>query len=223
MILDYYTHQKYFVIQGTYNGVPNTNMVLTGSSNWASLGTAEDEVFFTIQGRNNAKRYLENFNSFWNSGRWSRNAYTTTYTDFRVARMERQADGSLPEGLRHRAPPGDHGRARPLQPPAASSGKATDRSCAGRPARCEAAERSDARRVLGQRVGPSSLRRCGATRWSAAVAVAGVLGGEQLLRPASLTVSWSGPTHDGARCRRAPWRGRSPHVAGVGGPTCRCR
>jgi hypothetical protein len=69
-------------------------MVLTGSSNWASLGTAEDEVFFTIQGAANAKRYLKNFNSFWNNGNWSRNAYTTTYTDFRVARMERQADGS---------------------------------------------------------------------------------------------------------------------------------
>jgi phosphatidylserine/phosphatidylglycerophosphate/cardiolipin synthase-like enzyme len=94
VILDFYTHQKYFVIQGTYNGVPNTNMVLTGSSNWASLGTAEDEVFFTIQGASNARRYLANFNSFWNSGRWSRNAYTTTYTDFRVARMEKQADGS---------------------------------------------------------------------------------------------------------------------------------
>ena len=51
VILNYYTHQKYFVIQGTYNGVPNTNMVLTGSSNWASLGTAKDEIFFTIQGR----------------------------------------------------------------------------------------------------------------------------------------------------------------------------
>ena len=94
VILDYYTHQKYLVIQGTYNGVPNTNMVLTGSSNWASLGTAEDEVFFTIQGRTNAKRYLANFNNFWNSGRFSRNAYTTTYTDFKVARMERQADGT---------------------------------------------------------------------------------------------------------------------------------
>jgi len=95
VILDYYTHQKYFVIQGTYNGVPNTNMVLTGSSNWASLGTAEDEVFFTIQGQSNAKRYLKNFDSFWNSGRWSRNAYTTTYTDFRVARQVRTADGTL--------------------------------------------------------------------------------------------------------------------------------
>ena len=96
VILDYYPHQKYFVIQGTYNGVPNTNMVLTGSSNWASLGTAEDEVFFTIQGRTNAKRYLANFNSFWNSGRFSRNAYTTTYTDFKVARMVRQAEGPVP-------------------------------------------------------------------------------------------------------------------------------
>jgi phosphatidylserine/phosphatidylglycerophosphate/cardiolipin synthase-like enzyme len=94
VILDYYTHQKYFVIQGNYNGNPNTNMVLTGSSNWASLGTAEDEVFFTIQGKKNAARYLKNFNSFWNNGGWTRNAYTTTYTDFRVARMEREADGS---------------------------------------------------------------------------------------------------------------------------------
>jgi phosphatidylserine/phosphatidylglycerophosphate/cardiolipin synthase-like enzyme len=94
VILDYYTHQKYFVIQGTYNGVPNTSMVLTGSSNWASLGTAEDEIFFTIQGKTNANRYLKNFNGFWNNNAWSRNAYTTTYTDFRVARMERQEDGS---------------------------------------------------------------------------------------------------------------------------------
>jgi phosphatidylserine/phosphatidylglycerophosphate/cardiolipin synthase-like enzyme len=89
VILTYYTHQKYFVIQGTYNGHPDTNMVLTGSSNWASLGTAQDEIFFTIQGASNAKRYLKNFDLFWNSNRYSRNAYTTTYTDFRV----RTADG----------------------------------------------------------------------------------------------------------------------------------
>lgn len=94
VILTYYTHQKYFVVQGTYNGVPNTSMVLTGSSNWASLGTAQDEIFFTALGAGNARRYLKNFNSFWNNGRWSRNAYTTTYTDFRIARMVRQADGS---------------------------------------------------------------------------------------------------------------------------------
>ena len=95
VILDYYTHQKYFVIQGTYNGKPNYSMVLTSSSNWASLGTAEDEIFFTVRGAANAKKYLKNFNSFWHNGRWSRNAYTTTYTDFRVARKVRAADGTM--------------------------------------------------------------------------------------------------------------------------------
>lgn len=94
VILTYYTHQKYFVVQGTYNGVPNTNMVLTGSSNWASLGTAQDEIFFTINGAGNAKRYLKNFETFWNSGRFSRNAYTTTYTDFRVPTTVTRADGT---------------------------------------------------------------------------------------------------------------------------------
>ena len=93
VILTYYTHQKYFVIQGTYNGVPNTNMVLTGSSNWASLGTAQDEIFFTIQGAGNAKRYIKNFNTFWNSGRFSRNAYTTTYLHFRVPVTRMGPDG----------------------------------------------------------------------------------------------------------------------------------
>jgi len=94
VILTYYTHQKYFVIQGTYNGHPGTSMVLTGSSNWASLGTAQDEIFFTILGAGNARRYLKNFNTFWNSGRFSRNAYTTTYTDFRVPTTVRAADGT---------------------------------------------------------------------------------------------------------------------------------
>jgi len=93
VILTYYTHQKYFVIQGTYNGVPNTAMTLTGSSNWASLGTAQDELFFTIQGAGTAKRYVKNFDLMWNSSRFSRNAYTTTYTDFRVAKKVLGADG----------------------------------------------------------------------------------------------------------------------------------
>jgi phosphatidylserine/phosphatidylglycerophosphate/cardiolipin synthase-like enzyme len=95
VILTYYTHQKYFVIQGTYNGIPDVNMVLTGSSNWASLGTAQDELFFTIRSRSVAKKYLRNFNLMWNSGRYTRNAYTTTYTDFRQARTVRTADGEL--------------------------------------------------------------------------------------------------------------------------------
>jgi len=83
------------VIQGTYDGVPNTDMVLTGSSNWASLSTANDELWFTVHGATVVHKYLDNFNFEWNSSRNSRNAYTTTYTDFRVPRLERQADGSL--------------------------------------------------------------------------------------------------------------------------------
>jgi hypothetical protein len=94
VILTYYTHQKYFVVQGTYNGVPNYAMTLTGSSNWASLGTAQDELFFTIRGLATAKKYVKNFDLMWNSNRFSRNAYTTTYTDFRVPRTVRDADGS---------------------------------------------------------------------------------------------------------------------------------
>ena len=95
LILDYYSHQKYFVIDGTYNGVPDTHMVLTGSSNWSSLSTANDEIWFTIQGKRVAKKYIKNFDYQWNSTRNTRNAYTTTYSNFRVVRMVRQPDGTL--------------------------------------------------------------------------------------------------------------------------------
>lgn len=95
LILDYYSHQKYFVIQGTYNGVPDTSMVLTGSPNWASLSTANDEIWFTVRGEVVARKYLKNFDYQWNNPRNSRNAYTTTYANFRVARMVRDEDGTL--------------------------------------------------------------------------------------------------------------------------------
>ena len=134
VILDFYTHQKYFVIQGTYNGVPNYSMVLTGSSNWASLGTAQDEIFFTIQGAGTAKRYLKNFDLMWNSGRFSRNAYTTTYTDFRVARKVRAADGELPHRLHDGAPSGHHDRAGPVRRRRAVLGRRLIHRAASRPA-----------------------------------------------------------------------------------------
>ncbi|MCF6379906.1 phospholipase D-like domain-containing protein [Nocardioides KLBMP 9356] len=86
LILDYYSHQKYLVVQGTYNGVQGTNMVITGSSNWASLSTANDEIWFTIQGAKVAKKYVNNFDYQWNNKRNSRDAYTTTYANFRVKR-----------------------------------------------------------------------------------------------------------------------------------------
>ncbi len=95
VILDYYSHQKYLVIQGTYDGVPNTHMVLTGSSNWASLSTANDEIWFTVRGKTAARKYLRNFNYQWDHRRNSRNAYTTTYENFRTARFQRGTDGAL--------------------------------------------------------------------------------------------------------------------------------
>jgi phosphatidylserine/phosphatidylglycerophosphate/cardiolipin synthase-like enzyme len=94
LILDYYSHQKYFVIQGTYNGVPNTRMVLTGSTNWSSLSTANDEIWFTVRGAVVARKYLRNFNYQWDHARNSRNAYTTSYANFRVARTVRNPDGT---------------------------------------------------------------------------------------------------------------------------------
>jgi len=86
LILDFYSHQKYLVVQGTYNGVLGTEMVITGSSNWASLSTANDEIWLTIRGARVAKKYLGNYNYQWNNTRNSRNAYTTSYANFRVMR-----------------------------------------------------------------------------------------------------------------------------------------
>jgi phosphatidylserine/phosphatidylglycerophosphate/cardiolipin synthase-like enzyme len=79
--VDLYTHQKYLVVRGTYAGRRNTSMVLTGSSNWASLGTAQDEIFATVKGAGVARAYVRNFNEMWRPAN-SRNAYTTTYSSF---------------------------------------------------------------------------------------------------------------------------------------------
>jgi hypothetical protein len=92
--VDRYTHQKYFVIRGNYGGRPNSAVTVTGSSNWASLGTAQDEVFVTLRGSGIAKKYVRNFNLMWKPTS-SRAAYTTTYHSFRVARQVRTSDGGL--------------------------------------------------------------------------------------------------------------------------------
>ncbi len=86
LILSYYSHQKYLAIQGTYNGVQDTDMVLTGSSNWASLSTGNDETWFTIRGAKVTRKYVKNFDYQWNNKRNSRDAYTTSYNNFRVKR-----------------------------------------------------------------------------------------------------------------------------------------
>jgi phosphatidylserine/phosphatidylglycerophosphate/cardiolipin synthase-like enzyme len=94
LILNYYSHQKYLAVQGTYNGVPDTHMVITGSSNWASLSTGNDEVRLSIRGKKLTRKYVENFNYQWRHKRNSRNAYTTTYSTFRVPTTVRDEDGT---------------------------------------------------------------------------------------------------------------------------------
>ena len=94
LILSVYSHQKYVAIQGNYNGNPDTHMVVTGSANWASLSPGNDEVRMTIRGKKLTRKYVKNFNYQWRIKRNSRNAYTTTYVNFRVARKVRDEDGS---------------------------------------------------------------------------------------------------------------------------------
>ncbi len=113
VILDYYSHQKYLVIQGTYNGVPGTDMVLTGSSNWASLGTANDELWFTVQGRTWRGSTCANFDSSGTTPGNSRDAYTTTYTDVPGRPDARGPTGTMRGRTPRSAPTGHHGRARP--------------------------------------------------------------------------------------------------------------
>jgi phosphatidylserine/phosphatidylglycerophosphate/cardiolipin synthase-like enzyme len=92
LTLDYYSHQKYLIIQGNYAGNPHADLVFTGSSNWGALGSVNDEILVAIQGKQIARQYLTNFNFEWRPGN-SRNAYTTSYTHFRVPVVRMGPDG----------------------------------------------------------------------------------------------------------------------------------
>jgi len=83
LTLDYYSHQKYLVIEGNYAGNPHARLVFTGSSNWGALGAINDEILVSVVGKRAARQYKKNFNFMWRP-RNSRNAYTTTYIHFRV-------------------------------------------------------------------------------------------------------------------------------------------
>jgi HKD family nuclease len=80
-----YTHQKYAVIDGLYRGRIG-GIVFTGSSNWSSLGLPQDEISFSIKRNKIARQYERNFHLMWQP-RYSRNAYTTTYSVYRSVRM----------------------------------------------------------------------------------------------------------------------------------------
>jgi phosphatidylserine/phosphatidylglycerophosphate/cardiolipin synthase-like enzyme len=89
--LDYYSHQKYLIIDGNYAGSPRTHLVFTGSSNWS--GTSNDDILVNVVGRQVEHEYERNFNFEWHPPN-SRNAYTTTYDHFRVAETHLRADGT---------------------------------------------------------------------------------------------------------------------------------
>ena len=49
----------------------------------------------SVRGEKVARKYVNNFDYQWDNRRNTRNAYTTTYANFRVARWSRDEDGIL--------------------------------------------------------------------------------------------------------------------------------
>ena len=86
--IERYTHHKYFVLKGSYKGVVDSNIVWTGSTNWSSLGTPQDEIMFSMHGRQMVRDYLKNFELMWREP-YSRDAYTTTYSSWRMVNGRR--------------------------------------------------------------------------------------------------------------------------------------
>jgi phosphatidylserine/phosphatidylglycerophosphate/cardiolipin synthase-like enzyme len=80
--VDRYTHQKNFTILGDWGGNKKAAVTFTGSSNFSTLGTAQDEIVVSLLGRQIVHTYNVHFMMQWSSKRYSRNAYTTTYSDY---------------------------------------------------------------------------------------------------------------------------------------------
>lgn len=104
--VDRYTHQKYMIIDGWYRGAAR-QLVMSGSSNWSTLGTWSDDNITMLQGAATFNKYVANYNVMWRLG-YSRNGYTTTMSSFRLGpfgmvpsvRLDLQKDGLKPAGSR---------------------------------------------------------------------------------------------------------------------------
>jgi phosphatidylserine/phosphatidylglycerophosphate/cardiolipin synthase-like enzyme len=81
-VVDRYTHQKNFTILGDWHGDKSAAVSFTGSSNFSTLGTAQDEIVVSLLSRKIVHTYNVHFMLQWTSKRYSRNAYTTTYSDY---------------------------------------------------------------------------------------------------------------------------------------------
>jgi phosphatidylserine/phosphatidylglycerophosphate/cardiolipin synthase-like enzyme len=66
--LDVYTHHKYMTISGNYDGDRSTNLVMTGSSNWAGIGVTGDEIVFLTRSDRFRRQYEGNWNYIWAHG-----------------------------------------------------------------------------------------------------------------------------------------------------------
>ncbi|MDR7251436.1 HKD family nuclease [Nocardioides sp. BE266] len=101
--IERYTHQKYFVLRGSYRGNIDSNIVWTGSTNWSSLGTPQDEILFAMHGRQMVRDYLKNFDLMWKKP-FSRDAYTTTYSEWKMVNGRRVGSKPVttiePDGLK---------------------------------------------------------------------------------------------------------------------------
>jgi phosphatidylserine/phosphatidylglycerophosphate/cardiolipin synthase-like enzyme len=66
--LDRYSHHKYMTVSGRYGADRSTRLLMTGSSNWAGIGTKGDEIIFLARGAGYVRQWNGNFNHIWNKG-----------------------------------------------------------------------------------------------------------------------------------------------------------
>ena len=88
-----YTHEKFFTISGMYDGNV-TNLSFTGSSNWTNRGTNGDEIIHSQKGLGIRRQYTNHWQAMWSSNRYTRNAYTTTASDYLVYRTALAPNGT---------------------------------------------------------------------------------------------------------------------------------
>ncbi len=90
--VDRYTHQKYVTISGRWAGKA-ASITFTGSSNWSSRGTYGDELMFSVRGPSNVAKWNSNWRFMWD--RHSRDAYTTTASEWRIVVPTIDSNGML--------------------------------------------------------------------------------------------------------------------------------
>lgn len=91
--LDLYTHQKNLFISGHYGTSRNTQLVVTGSSNWTVDGLRGDEEIFTINGMGAYPYYAKDFNWLWKSRSHSVSWSPTSGADYHPVILDAPAIG----------------------------------------------------------------------------------------------------------------------------------